>query len=81
MRHDYLRPSWDCGLCMREWPCAPAKVELAERYPEQIELDAHMTRLMLQAANELPLHRCKSPELRDRFVTWTEKRPAPRRHR
>jgi hypothetical protein len=28
--HIPKRPLWDCRICGREWPCAPAKVRLAE---------------------------------------------------
>ena len=30
--HRAARPSWDCAVCCEPWPCAPAKVELAEEY-------------------------------------------------
>ena len=30
--HVPLRPGFDCARCGQPWPCAPAKVELAEQY-------------------------------------------------
>jgi hypothetical protein len=30
--HVAARPAWDCRACGRTWPCATAKVELAEQY-------------------------------------------------
>jgi hypothetical protein len=74
MTHDYERVTWDCGTCGEQWPCAPAKVELAEQHPDPIDLEIHMLRLMKVASIELPLSACGYPELRDRFVTWTERR-------
>lgn len=30
--HRAGRPAWDCLVCHQPWPCAPAKVELAEEF-------------------------------------------------
>ena len=30
--HVGVRPHWDCRVCGGPWPCATAKVELAEQY-------------------------------------------------
>jgi hypothetical protein len=82
MSHDYTRPAWDCGTCAREWPCSPAKVELAERYPDPMALWIHMLGLMALATGELPLSRCRPTELRNRFVEWTRiTPPSPRPRR
>lgn len=30
--HVAARPSWDCRACGQPWPCANAKIHLAEEY-------------------------------------------------
>ena len=40
--HVYARPSWDCRACGEPWPCAPAKVELAEQYRNVAMLNLYL---------------------------------------
>lgn len=77
MTHDYTRPDWNCGCCGREWPCSPAKVERAERFPDPTALRQHMIGLMEAATTELPLDGWRPDQLRARFVGWIPRAGRP----
>lgn len=64
------RPSWDCLGCGQPWPCAPAKVRLAEEYGRQrVNLSAFMARQLHDALPELS--GVSSMVLHERFLWWT----------
>jgi hypothetical protein len=71
--HTPDRPSWDCAVCGEPWPCAPGKVELAEKYT-----DRHALALYLQTALRLMIDDLATGPLRtnvpasafDRILGW-----------
>ncbi|GIE94069.1 hypothetical protein Ari01nite_15340 [Paractinoplanes rishiriensis] len=81
LAHVALRPSFDCGKCGEPWPCAPAKVELAEQFQADLlglstYLGAQMVDAMEQATGNCAWGRVDN--LFDRFLGWI---PRDRRDR
>ncbi|MDT4994800.1 MAG: hypothetical protein QOH97_4692 [Actinoplanes sp.] len=66
--HTADRPSWDCRLCGKTWPCDPAREQLAARM-DKISLAVYMWANLDEACGDLP----KGPpsELFERFIRWT----------
>ncbi|KUL39304.1 hypothetical protein ADL15_09940 [Actinoplanes awajinensis subsp. mycoplanecinus] len=73
--HQGERPSWDCKVCGRPWPCAVAKVELAEQYQRFPHgLVVYLSSCLIDAIDDwaavpggLP------PDLYERFLGWSDK--------
>lgn len=69
--HAALQPSWDCIACGVDWPCDPAREELAVRFVDQpVELSVYMAIQLGNAASAL--YQLPSDELWDRFIAWTK---------
>ncbi|MGC4856164.1 flavin reductase [Micromonospora sp. DT4] len=69
-QHTPRRPQWDCHTCGQAWPCAPARVRLAEAYGrDRIGLSMYCGSLHPVASEELPT--AAPGELWERFVGWT----------
>ncbi|WP_430779996.1 hypothetical protein [Actinoplanes sp. G11-F43] len=66
--HDPARPSWDCRVCGRPWPCDPAR-EALSRDRSRVELAVLMWDHLEEAARDMP--RAPASELFDRFLRWT----------
>lgn len=70
--HTAARPSWDCRVCGRPWPCEPARERLlGELGATQLRM---YTWMMLEAAAG-DLQALTAPSLFERFMSWTS---APR---
>jgi len=71
--HLARRPSWDCLVCEQPWPCAVAKVDLAEqfaRWPAQLTL--YLGATMYEAIEDMRAGAGGSPAgLGERFLGWT----------
>lgn len=68
--HVAVRPAWICGSCGKDWPCGPARVELAEEYgAERVSLSVQMAIQLGRAAHDLTS--ATPHELYERFVEWT----------
>jgi hypothetical protein len=70
--HVPRRPCWDCVSCKEPWPCAPAKVDLAEEYVEErLGLILYLTLQMLDAIDDSASTKGPEPaDLHDRFLGW-----------
>ncbi len=67
------RPSWDCTVCGKPWPCAPAKVQLAEEYRESplslsVYLSSHLHDALTEAMHAHEWGRVD--DLFERFLGW-----------
>jgi hypothetical protein len=72
--HPADRPSWDCKACGQPWPCNQAREQLVAELGLGTRLTLWMSIDMVDAAREngkIPPH-----ELYQRFVAWTNERPA-----
>ena len=66
--HIAARPSWDCRLCLKPWPCDPAREEIMATM-NRVERSVLMWVYLEAAAEEIrgmPLS-----EIFARFVSWT----------
>lgn len=77
-RHAAARPSWDCAVCERPWPCADAKVDLGEQYARfRTGLLLHLASLLGDAAADLTRPGGTPPaDLYERFLSWVTVEPA-----
>jgi hypothetical protein len=62
------RPSWDCLVCEKPWPCAPAREYLATTL-DRVQLAMTMWDHLESAAGDMPVG--PPAELFDRFLRWT----------
>jgi hypothetical protein len=69
-RHGAHRPSWDCLVCGRPWPCDPVREHLASQFGP-ITLAMHMWERLDEAAGDL--RHVSPPELFERFLSWTRR--------
>jgi hypothetical protein len=68
--HAALQPSWDCIACGCDWPCDPARVELAERFAGKPgRLSIYMAEQLGFAAPALFM--VPPDDLYARFIAWT----------
>ncbi|GAB3950380.1 hypothetical protein GCM10027614_50720 [Micromonospora vulcania] len=70
--HVPQRPEWTCRSCEQDtpWPCAPARVRLAEAYGrDRVGLSMYLGSLLVVVIAELPA--IAPDELFERFVSWT----------
>ncbi|WP_306208987.1 hypothetical protein [Actinoplanes sp. RD1] len=70
--HLPARPSWDCLVCERPWPCANAKADLAAQYDHfPAGLAIYMASVMYDAVADLTARGEPTPaDLYDRFLSW-----------
>lgn len=69
VEHVAERPSWDCLVCGRPWPCDPARELLVIQYAGSSDLVIYMWTCLEEASSHLagaPLG-----EMMDRFLRWT----------
>ncbi|GAA2703966.1 MULTISPECIES: hypothetical protein [Actinoplanes] len=69
VEHLPARPSWDCRVCGRPWPCEPAQVVLARGHG-RVDLALVMWDYLEEAARDMP--QTPAPELFNRFLRWTQ---------
>ncbi|GAA4609264.1 hypothetical protein GCM10023107_90770 [Actinoplanes octamycinicus] len=72
--HQGERPSWDCKACGEPWPCAVAKVELAEQYQRFPHgLAVLLGSYLIEAIDDWAAGSGGSPpDLYERFLGWCE---------
>jgi hypothetical protein len=70
--HQGERPAWDCRVCGGLWPCAVAKVELAEQYRDFPHGLSVLLRSYLIEAIDDWAGRAGGPppDLYERFLGW-----------
>ncbi|GAB1694930.1 hypothetical protein KRM28CT15_67330 [Krasilnikovia sp. M28-CT-15] len=70
--HQAARPSWECRACGQAWPCAAAKVELAEQYQRfPTGLAIYLGSCLVEAIDDWAANaRGAAPDLYDRFLGW-----------
>jgi hypothetical protein len=70
--HLNTRPSWDCRVCTKPWPCANAKNDLLAEfrvYPSVLTI--YLSAQMYDAVNDLTSHGATLPaDLYERFISW-----------
>ena len=77
--HQAERPEWDCRTCGKPWPCATAKVELAQQYRRfphglAVLLGSYLVEAIDDWAAETGW---PPPNLYARFLGWTDDPGAP----
>jgi hypothetical protein len=76
--HVAARPTWDCLVYEQPWPCAVAKVELAEQYTS-MSLGLFLASCMIEAIEQLIDSDAAIPkDLHDRFLGWVAGAKRPR---
>ena len=70
--HRADRPSWYCVICDQPWPCAPAKVELAEEFlNDRVSGTIYLAMCMHDAIDDNFYRAGPAPaELWNRFLGW-----------
>jgi hypothetical protein len=72
--HQGKRPDWDCRVCGEPWPCAVAKVELAEQYrrfPHGLSIVVES--FLIEAIDDWAAGSGGTPpDLYERFLGWAE---------
>lgn len=70
--HIAQRPSWDCRACGQPWPCAVAKVDLAEQFARRpTELTLYLSANMYEAIEDMRAATRGTPAgLSGRFLDW-----------
>ncbi|GIE88759.1 hypothetical protein [Actinoplanes regularis] len=69
VEHLPARPSWDCRVCGRPWPCQPAQSELSRDH-SRMGLAVLMWNYLEEAAKDMP--QTAASELFNRFLRWTQ---------
>jgi len=66
------RPSWDCRVCGKPWPCAIAKTDLLAEFRHfPSVLTIYMSAQMYDALGDLTSHgQSAPPDLYERFLSW-----------
>ena len=66
------RPTWDCRVCSRPWPCADAKSRLRDEFRTSPSfLSIYMSAQMIDAARDLTAHGADPlADLYERFLLW-----------
>ncbi len=71
--HNAERPSWQCRVCYQPWPCADAKIDLAEQYQRsRTMLMLFMSSCMAEAIDDLRWGTGSPAGLYDRFLGWVQ---------
>jgi hypothetical protein len=84
--HQPSRPSWDCQKCAQAWPCAPAKIELAEQYENRNVLFLYLASIAIEMVEDVYGERTTGVlpgAIRERVIAWADPlraAPKPRRH-
>lgn len=69
--HEPVRPGWTCVRCGRTWPCPAARVYLRAAYADDpLLLGMYLSTQLFTAAADLGVTEM-TPDLLDRFLTWT----------
>jgi hypothetical protein len=74
--HTPTRPGWRCAACLEQWPCPPAKTDLAEEYRGQLTaLRIYIAGQLWNAIDDAMLTDLgPSPcGLRERFLDWVDR--------
>ncbi|RZU50139.1 hypothetical protein EV385_1904 [Krasilnikovia cinnamomea] len=69
--HVAARPSWRCAECEDPWPCADARINLAEQHhgcPTSLTL--YLASCMYDALEDLTENPGPVRDLYDRFLGW-----------
>ena len=75
--HTADRPTWDCRVCGRPWPCAVAKVELSEHFAS-MGLGLFMASCWYEAIESFRWGDAQVPaDLYDRFLGWVANANGP----
>ncbi len=78
--HQGARPAWDCEVCGEPWPCAIAKVELADQYrgfPHGLLV--LLASYLIEAIDDWAAATGgPPPDLYERFINWTPSSGSPR---
>src|SRR4051794_9273688 len=78
--HDAARPSWDCLVCEKPWPCTNAKVDLVEQYSRKpMMLWLFMSSCMAEAIDDLRQSGGNPAGLYERFLSWVRRGAVTRR--
>lgn len=73
--HDPVRPGWNCVRCGRAWPCPAARVYLRTAYADDLVLlGMYLSTQLFTAAGDLGVKEM-TPDLLDRFLSWTRSDP------
>ncbi|BBH65313.1 hypothetical protein ACTI_19980 [Actinoplanes sp. OR16] len=72
--HQAERPTWDCKTCGEPWPCATAKVELADQYHRFPHgLTIVIGSYLVEAIDDWATDTSRPPpNLYARFLGWTD---------
>lgn len=68
--HVAHRPSWDCRVCGRPWPCGPAREALVAQL-DSMQLAIYAWVNLEEAVGDLPA--MPAAEAFDRFLGWTRR--------
>ncbi len=69
--HIAARPSWNCMICARPWPCLTAKKALREQYVWPTGLGLFMASCLYEAIESYSATRQPVPtDLYERFLGW-----------
>lgn len=70
VEHWYVRPGWTCDQGCGQWPCQPARVELAAAFPaDPVGLAVYMAGLLPHVAAEAGT--LLAVDLHALFIAWT----------
>ena len=68
--HNPQQPSWNCGTCGNEWPCASARADMiAESIVGRTPVLVYLTICLADAVADLST-RGLPPDMHGRFVGW-----------
>jgi hypothetical protein len=71
-RHLPIRPSWNCAVDSKAWPCPSARVHLRTAYADDpVALAVYMSQELAAAAVDMGRQGSLPPDLFSRFMTWT----------
>ena len=72
LEHLHDRPTWDCRVCRRPWPCASAKANLLEEFRSfPSVLTVYLSGQMYDALGDLTSPGEPPPaDLYERFLSW-----------
>jgi hypothetical protein len=68
VKHVEERPSWDCRACGKDWPCGPAREQLAaamDRVQLAMTMWGYLERFSRDSGPGPPV------DAFDRFIAWT----------
>lgn len=68
IEHVAQRPSWDCRICGKPWPCDPAREALSIEL-DKVQLAIYLWTVLEEACNDLPT--LPASETFERFLAWT----------